>query len=207
MPNFDPHSANTEGLVTPYQSQAQSGNNLDFSSLPPSLQTIASSPPPHLSSQFPSTPDELMAFDDDPYKLDRQWEATEDIEKDVASLNTGINSLMETLGLSPEYLAANGIDPPQAGHQSDDQMFSTFLNTFPPGDDGGMGDLNDGFMDEEPEPPVIPAGTESEVGAGSRRKRKSDVALEPTMSGIPNSMTSTFDAGTGANTRSKRRKG
>jgi hypothetical protein len=216
MPNLDPNTANSGGLLTPHQGQP--GSDLDFGQLSPSLHSIGEPPPVPL--QFMTNEDGLISFDEPPYKLDKHWQATEDIDKDVSSLNTGINSLIETLGLSPEYLAENNIDPSLQSHsQQDDQMFSTFLNTFPPGEDGGGGlhsGTVDGYTNDGHDSPVIPSGTafggtgDETSGGASRRKRKSDIAMSdmtPTTNSVPDSMTSMFDSGTGTNTRSKRRKG
>ncbi|KAF9268056.1 hypothetical protein L218DRAFT_842591, partial [Marasmius fiardii PR-910] len=41
-----------------------------------------------------------------PYRIDQDWKVTEDIEKDVNSVNTGIDSLIETLGLDPTLLGS-----------------------------------------------------------------------------------------------------
>ncbi len=37
-------------------------------------------------------------------RMERQWQAAEDIDKDVNDLNTSINSLIQTFGLDPSLL-------------------------------------------------------------------------------------------------------
>lgn len=61
---------------------------------------------------FPPTDSKTFAPENDslisnaPYRIDQNWKVTEDIEKDVNSVNTGIDSLIETLGLDPALLGS-----------------------------------------------------------------------------------------------------
>ena len=81
-------------------------------------------------------------------RMERQWQAAEDIDKDVNDLNTSINSLIQTMGLDPllldETLAQTGgsgstgiHDDDMQDHDADSNVnaadfdFFQFLNSMP----------------------------------------------------------------------------
>lgn len=98
MPTSSDHETSSHHL-TPYQPPA-----FDFTTMgaPSSLQTQQTPPPP-----------EMVAFD--PYdaslqqqNMERQWQQTDDIDKDVNTLSSSINSLIQVLGLDPALLNREG---------------------------------------------------------------------------------------------------
>lgn len=71
--------------------------------------------PPSLQTQQAPPPSEMVAFD--PYDpspqrqdMERQWQQADDIDKDVNTLNSSINSLIQVLGLDPALLNREGED-------------------------------------------------------------------------------------------------
>ncbi|KAL0576927.1 Heat shock transcription factor [Marasmius crinis-equi] len=53
--------------------------------------------------------DGLISFDNEAaYRMDQNWKVSDDIEKDVNAVNSGIDSLIETLGLNPTMLGESG---------------------------------------------------------------------------------------------------
>lgn len=49
----------------------------------------------------------IMSFDNNPYQIDQNWSATEDIDKHVDSVNSNIDTLIQTLGLDPSLLSTS----------------------------------------------------------------------------------------------------
>ncbi|KAF8147566.1 hypothetical protein B0H34DRAFT_739175 [Crassisporium funariophilum] len=67
-------------------------------------------------------------------RMERQWNAAEDIDKDVNALNSSINSLIQTFGLDPSLLDEANMGGGAGGHSSgnnDDEMDG--LHLPPPG--------------------------------------------------------------------------
>ena len=69
--------------------------------------------PSSLQTQQTPPPSEMVAFD--PYdpsfqqqNMERQWQQADDIDKDVNTLNSSINSLIQVLGLDPALLNREG---------------------------------------------------------------------------------------------------
>ncbi|EEB92043.1 hypothetical protein MPER_09502 [Moniliophthora perniciosa FA553] len=95
------NSVPTPSQITPYK-------GFDFNAFSPSVPSNGVNPP-----------EGLIPFDPSPYHLEQSWQAAEDIEKDVNSVNSNIDSLMVTLGLNPSLLTSNensgngttGLDP------------------------------------------------------------------------------------------------
>ncbi|KAF5390617.1 hypothetical protein D9757_002718 [Collybiopsis confluens] len=196
----------------------------------PSSQTVApfnfgslSSPLPHLSPQLASglTDTEALISLNGPYM--EQWKQASDIEQQVDQMNSGIDSLINSLGLDPSVVANaersqnNGdVDtsvldaPPLPSSMSDpvtqEELFSTFLNTFPspgilPYNSGEVnGSQNNTFLGNEGatgsttfDPisaqfdkhsslltsPLVSVSTPAPSGKNTRaQKRKSDPATE-----------------------------
>jgi heat shock transcription factor len=98
MPTSSDHETYSHHL-TPYQPPA-----FDFTTMgaPSSLQTQQAPPP-----------SEMVTFD--PYdpslqrqNTERQWQQADDIDKDVTTLSSSINSLIQVLGLDPALLNQEG---------------------------------------------------------------------------------------------------
>ncbi|KAK7060568.1 Heat shock transcription factor [Paramarasmius palmivorus] len=121
--------------VTPPASTSQLApynKNFDFSSFAPPSNSV-------------KPPEGLISFDNNPY-LDQNWRAAEDIEKDVNSVHSNIDSLIETLGLDPSLLGgvdnggdAPGLDPsmmldpsnlPPTGDPAQPPGSDDFFNTY-----------------------------------------------------------------------------
>lgn len=198
-----PGDFSSSSLVAPYHPMTMA----DYSSLP------ALSPPPHQLLTSPSQSDPPMPFD--PAK---NWQATEDIEKDVDLVNTDINSLMQGIGLDPSFLSMDSANV--NGNSSGDASSSLydFLDNFQQQEFNPEEPAATAFLDEMPSP-APSHGSNSHItnsphmalrdlpslhqGSGERRghKRKSDIGAAELYSTSPN----TADAEVGK-ARPKRRK-
>ncbi|KAJ4478203.1 hypothetical protein J3R30DRAFT_3479998 [Lentinula aciculospora] len=155
----------------------------------PSTQSLAPFNIGSLSPQLPSQSkpglsdiNNLISFDDAPYM--EQWKQASDIEQEVDQMNSGIDLLIQDLGIDPGVIAdaetnqANGeldtsiLDtsslPSVSDSVTNDDLFNSFLNTFPSPIDSavvtGLGEgstLNMGSMNpvapfEGPPAPTVP---------------------------------------------------
>lgn len=163
----------------------------DFSS--PSPPTSASYPPllPASTDLSPAPTDGLISFDHyDPQtllqqqRMDRQWHATSDIDKDVNALNSSINSLIQTFGLDPGLLNTHqgdddhdsvddplvytpnpstlgAVPPLDDMHSSPDFDFDSFFNTLSTNHEHDNIDFENmastAFLDEMPSPDTQPS--------------------------------------------------
>ncbi|KIK68054.1 hypothetical protein GYMLUDRAFT_191059 [Collybiopsis luxurians FD-317 M1] len=140
-----PHQQGVQQNQLPSSSpSSQTIAPFNFGSLSPSISHLPSQP----SSGLTDT-EGLISFDE-PYM--EQWKQASDIEQEVNQMNNGIDSLIHSLGLDPSDIAnaeatqTNGgevdisvLDAsrlPSAGIPLSDsatheELFSTFLNTFP----------------------------------------------------------------------------
>ncbi|PPQ91364.1 hypothetical protein CVT25_004131 [Psilocybe cyanescens] len=137
---INPSATNMSGLLTSYHQPS----SFDFTINPSSH--INNQPTfPNLSHPMGST-DGLIPFDQyvpesatpdqnsnisvsNPQqahedRMDRQWQAAEDIDKDVNALNSSINSLIQTFGLDPSILGENA-GMGNTGQDMDDDMQGT----------------------------------------------------------------------------------
>lgn len=120
--------------------------------------------PPQISSGGPQRTlngaDELISFDT-PYM--EQWDKASDIEEEVNSMNCGIDKLIHELGLDPTFISdmegnqggggdfdASVLDTslpssgmPTVDPATQDDLFNSFMNTFPSPDSSGGVDFGD----------------------------------------------------------------
>jgi heat shock transcription factor len=102
-------------------------------------------------------------------RVDGQWHAAEDIDKDVNALNSSINSLIQTFGLDPALLeesmagqAPDGMQAADGVSSSADFDFDSFFNNLSHGSSSSAPGPNDAnSMDVEPQAPL-----HSNVGGG-----------------------------------------
>ncbi|THV08464.1 hypothetical protein K435DRAFT_959027 [Dendrothele bispora CBS 962.96] len=182
---------------------------------------------PHNPTPGIENNDSLIPFDS-PLHIEQNWKASADVEKDVNSVNAGIDSLMHTLGLDPlsfmntenfDGAVNSNADPASlldssmlpTGNGSlqspttvpnSDELFNSFLNTFSTDTPNTLANAPAKAVSDEPASPmngVLPVTTPSEV-------------IFPDM-GNANSRKRKSDAGTNAGlklqsptTKSKRRK-
>ncbi|KAF5344078.1 hypothetical protein D9758_008867 [Tetrapyrgos nigripes] len=148
--------------------------------------------------------DNLISFDT-PTSLEQSWKASGDIDKEVNTLNAGIDSLMETLGLDPSaFLDVEGMgdgtnlseDPAALLDTSlttgnglvhpppnSDEIFNSFMNTFSTDMTNAPGPPT--ASDGPPSPFTVQTPDAEAQMAGRSRKRKSDAGLDPLKLHIP----------------------
>ncbi|KAG7096866.1 hypothetical protein E1B28_004273 [Marasmius oreades] len=73
-----------------------------------------------------------------PYRIDQNWEVTDDIEKDVTSVNSGIDSLIETLGLDPALLSSVEPENPSISIPSVNSSSILYPNGLPTDSSTGL---------------------------------------------------------------------
>ncbi|KAJ7632400.1 transcription factor Hsf1 [Roridomyces roridus] len=118
-----------------------------------------------------------------PEKVEKTWQATEDIEQDVDAMDSKINNLFEQFQIpthdSSIPLESIGTDHTSLPDSSDNDIFNSFLNRL--GEEDAADDDNTAstaFLDEVPSPSD---GTISPVNLREKptKKRKSDVNSVP----------------------------
>ncbi|KAJ3970565.1 hypothetical protein EV361DRAFT_915360 [Lentinula raphanica] len=199
--------------------QQQHQNQLPASLPPPQSQSLApfnfstTPQPPSQSSPSLNDVNGLITFDDVPYL--EQWKQASDIEQEVDQINSGIDELIQDLGIDPNAIAnaentqANGGEldtsilntdslPSMSDSVSNDELFNSFFNPFPsPGinttDGNSMG-----------------TGTAMDLGSVnpgvSFETSPASTATPSTPGELPFTGSIKFDSQPAANTRAQKRK-
>ncbi|KAJ3882904.1 transcription factor Hsf1 [Lentinula edodes] len=210
--NNQPGIINDSLNIDSLQQGTQHQNQLPIS--PPPSQSLSTFNFGSLSPQLPSQSapgltdtNGLISFTDVPYL--EQWKQASDIEQEVEHINSGIDLLIHDLGIDPVVVADAETNQAKGGELdtsildtsslpslpdsvSNDELFDSFLNTFPsPALDNNLTGTGGATM--EMSFPVVPPGSPSATATTSLQT-------------VPPAERVKVSDGPGANTRAQKRK-